>query len=229
MERGIRNSIKEGSVLVNPATGAAYEVISERALGEGAFGCVYQARRRPMGGLVSLVKRLLGMEPETCALKLLKGPISAKDESGWRREVELLGTFRGCPYTVRLLDAFRDEATGLLTMAMEPVCWGSLEKRVMDTSLPAYGPAKALEWATEVGMGLLWLEEKGVYHGDLALRNILLTAPDGRALLTVRSKNLQVSCLITADRPDIVLCSGSAGGTGLWSLPEARSLRYGGL
>jgi serine/threonine protein kinase len=83
--------------------------------------------------------------------------------------------------TPRVVESFTDEGRGVACLVMTPVCWGSLEKRIQDPR--PYSEETAMRWVAELLEAYLELEDQGAFHGDLAVRNLLVTGPEENASL----------------------------------------------
>ena len=179
-----------------------FEILRE--IGRGTSATVYLAR-----------DRTLDLE---VALKVLhqhaSGTASAELDRHFFHEARAVAALRH-PGVVAIYDVDEDART----LVMEHIAGGTLRERVRQ---PRMGPAAArrgLPVAEVLGLGrgllsaLGYVHERGVVHGDLTPRNILLRAPAEPVLVDFGVARLEAL-------PDRPLGTEPAAGTPLYLAPE---------
>lgn len=143
-----------------------YEILD--LLGDGGMGAVFAARRTDTGALV--------------AVKVLHRRLLAPGRTGvarFQREAQAAGLIES-PHVVRVLDAGRDEATGLFYLVMEHLPGDDLQ-RIIDRVGPL-GVEAVLSIAGQALLGLACAHEAGIIHRDIKPANLLLARGEGGAL-----------------------------------------------
>ena len=110
---------------------------------------------------------------------------SNSNEVGLIREGELMARVRGHPHVAYLQGLMLNENKFYLVMSL---CTNQSLREFLNENKEAMkqekDDKKKLQWAKQICDGMVWLQEKGVVHMDLAARNILLTNPDELAKIS---------------------------------------------
>lgn len=139
-----------------------YEI--DKVLGEGAYGMVYQARRKEDGTLVALKtmpRSLTGktdFEREVAALQLLSKPTKEN----------------GSTHIVQLYDLHRDDDNYYL--AMELIEGGELLEHLIANG--PYSEALAASFLRQFAEAICFVHSNGLAHADLKPENLLLSSND---------------------------------------------------
>jgi serine/threonine protein kinase len=149
---------KEDEALAPGATFGAYEIV--RRVGQGAFGVVYEAVRRPIG------KRV--------ALKVLraKGGLPIETMTRFVREAQTAAKLAH-PHIVDVFDVGVHEGTPFL--AMEYLEGETLAARIAREG--ALGAGVVADVMVPVVSAVAMVHEAGVVHRDLKPENLFLTVP----------------------------------------------------
>jgi len=143
-----------------------YEI--EQVLGEGAYGMVYQARRKADGlpvALKAMPRHLTGktdFEREVAALQLLSQPPSGPHD-----------------HVVRLYDLHRDDKNYYL--AMELVEGGELLDHLIENG--PYSEAVAARFVRQFAEALCYVHSSGYAHADLKPENLMLATSSSSSLV----------------------------------------------
>jgi hypothetical protein len=149
----------------------------EQVLGEGAYGMVYQARRKLDGVLVALKtmpRNLTGktdFEREVAALQLL-----AKAGSTTTGSAGAGSSSSGTPHPhiVQFKDLHRDETNYYL--AMELIEGGELLEHLIDNG--PYSEALAASFLRQFAEAICFVHANNLCHADLKPENLLLSSND---------------------------------------------------
>ncbi len=133
--------------------------VTERILGRGGSGVVYEARNKNDGSRVALKV----IHAELCHSRQIFGR--------YQREAKILRRIGGA-HIVKLLDFVEHE--GLLAIALERVEGVSLEKAIE----AGISVDRAVDLAAQICEGLALAHGGGVVHRDLKPANVMLE-PDG--------------------------------------------------
>lgn len=142
----------------------------EQVLGEGAYGMVYQARRKNDGLVVALKtmpREYTGktdFEREVAALQLLSKPPSGPHD-----------------HVVKLYDLHRDDKNYYL--AMELVEGGELLEHLIENG--PYSEAQAALFMRQFAEALCFVHSAGYIHADLKPENLMLASSSSSSLVPV--------------------------------------------
>ncbi|XP_043333626.1 serine/threonine-protein kinase Nek5 isoform X2 [Cervus canadensis] len=134
-----------------------YDVI--KAIGEGAFGKVYLAKRKS--------------DSEHCVIKEInfeKMPIQEKEAS--KKEVILLAKMKH-PNIVTFFSSFQEN--NRLFIVMEYCDGGDLMKRIRRQRGVLFSEDQILSWFVQISLGLKHIHDRKVLHRDIKTQNIFLS------------------------------------------------------
>jgi NIMA (never in mitosis gene a)-related kinase len=135
-----------------------------KKVGEGAFGQVYQVRRRVDNEIYALKKvRMTGMKE--------------KEKENALNEIRILASLTD-DYIIKFKEAFYDNPSGYLCIVMEFAPGGDL-MRIVNQNLKARTRIKETDiWKAliEITRGLKSLHDKKILHRDLKAANIFIGA-----------------------------------------------------
>ncbi|CAI9178582.1 unnamed protein product [Rangifer tarandus platyrhynchus] len=134
-----------------------YDVIE--AIGEGAFGKAYLAKRKP--------------DSEHCVIKEInfeKMPIQEKEAS--KKEVILLAKMKH-PNIVTFFSSFQEN--NRLFIVMEYCDGGDLMKRIRRQRGVLFSEDQILSWFVQISLGLKHIHDRKVLHRDIKTQNIFLS------------------------------------------------------
>ncbi|KAM9674789.1 serine/threonine-protein kinase Nek5 isoform 2-T2 [Dama dama] len=134
-----------------------YDVI--KAIGEGAFGKVYLAKRKS--------------DSEHCVIKEInfeKMPIQEKEAS--KKEVILLAKMKH-PNVVTFFSSFQEN--NRLFIVMEYCDGGDLMKRIRRQRGVLFSEDQILNWFVQISLGLKHIHDRKVLHRDIKTQNIFLS------------------------------------------------------
>jgi NIMA (never in mitosis gene a)-related kinase len=138
-----------------------FEIIRE--LGKGAYGSVFQVRRKEDGSIYAMKK-----------VDLSK--LNNKEKENSLNEVRILASITS-PNVISYKDSFYDEKNSMLCIVMEFADNGDLEGKV-NANIKARSNFKEHEiWniVAQIAYGLKALHDKKIMHRDLKCANIFLT------------------------------------------------------
>nr|XP_020754638.1 serine/threonine-protein kinase Nek5 isoform X1 [Odocoileus virginianus texanus] len=134
-----------------------YDVIE--AIGEGAFGKAYLAKRKP--------------DSEHCVIKEInfeKMPLQEKEAS--KKEVILLAKMKH-PNIVTFFSSFQEN--NRLFIVMEYCDGGDLMKRIRRQRGVLFSEDQILSWFVQISLGLKHIHDRKVLHRDIKTQNIFLS------------------------------------------------------
>lgn len=134
-----------------------YDVIE--AIGEGAFGKAYLAKRKP--------------DSEHCVIKEInfeKMPVQEKEAS--KKEVILLAKMKH-PNIVTFFSSFQEN--NRLFIVMEYCDGGDLMKRIRRQRGVLFSEDQILSWFVQISLGLKHIHDRKVLHRDIKTQNIFLS------------------------------------------------------
>uniref|UniRef100_A0AC11AXI5 NIMA related kinase 5 n=1 Tax=Ovis aries TaxID=9940 RepID=A0AC11AXI5_SHEEP len=134
-----------------------YDMI--KAIGEGAFGKAYLAKRKS--------------DSEPCVIKEInfeKMPIQGKEAS--KKEVILLAKMKH-PNIVTFFNSFQEN--NRLFIVMEYCDGGDLMKRIRRQRGVLFSEDQILSWFVQISLGLKHIHDRKVLHRDIKTQNIFLS------------------------------------------------------
>jgi len=165
------NARPSDSVVAAPGTvfkGNQGDYFLEKEIGSGHFAKVYRGH---------IINHLPGSYGKQELLAIKVHPKVEEAKYAFVEEVkclQLLGS--SCTFIVNLREAFENQLGDqlLCVSVLEPLCRTSLED-LIESSPYSYTSYEAAEWCLQVAKALQFLQQVGVSHLDLTVRNILLS------------------------------------------------------